>query len=135
MNTKENPEDYVSRRISMTNRDEVERWSLGPNFLWEPEDTWNSNTKTQTINPEYSELKAFSHVNQIVVQTDLLLVLENHTSTWSNMVRIIALMMLFVKNVRPKIMQIKVIIPDEGTTRLVTTTMIRESRISLVKLV
>ena len=74
-------------------------------------------------------------MNQIVVQTDLLLVLENHTSAWSNMVRIIALMMLFVKNVRPKIMQIKVIIPDEGTTRLVTTTMIRESRISLVKLV
>ena len=74
-------------------------------------------------------------MNQIVVQTDLLLVQENHTSTWSNMVRIIALMMLFVKNVRLKIMQIKVIIPDEGTTRLVTTTMIRESRISLVKLV
>ena len=28
MNTKENPADYVSREISMDNRDKVERWIL-----------------------------------------------------------------------------------------------------------
>ena len=33
VNTKENPEDYVSRGISMRNRDKAERWILGPKFL------------------------------------------------------------------------------------------------------
>ena len=57
MNTKENPEDYVSRGIIMGNRDKVKRWILGPKFLWGPEDTWNTNTKIPTINPEDPELK------------------------------------------------------------------------------
>ena len=39
MNTNENPADYFSRRISIGNRDKIERWILGPKFLWEPEDT------------------------------------------------------------------------------------------------
>ena len=54
----------------MGNRDKVEQWILGPKFLWEPEDTWNTNTKTPAISPEDSELKKVVHVNQIVVQTD-----------------------------------------------------------------
>ena len=33
------------------------------------------------INPEDPELKKDVHVNQIVVQTDILPVLENHAST------------------------------------------------------
>ena len=65
------------------------------------------------------------HVNQIVVQTDVLSVLENHASTWSKMVRIVALIMLFVKNLKTKIKQRK-ITSDEVTTTLITTTMIQE---------
>ena len=41
----------------MGNRDKVEQWILGPKFLWEPEDTWNTNTNTPAINPEDPELK------------------------------------------------------------------------------
>ena len=81
INTKENPADYVSREISMGNRDKVERWILGLKFLWEPENTWSTNTKTPAINPEDPVLKKVVHVNQIVVQTDVLSVLENHAST------------------------------------------------------
>ena len=73
------------------------------------------------------------YVNQIVEQTDVLSVLKNHASTWSNMVRITVLMMLFVKNLKTKIKQGKMIMSDEGTTTLITTTMIQESRISLMK--
>ena len=73
------------------------------------------------------------YVNQIVEQTDVLSVLKNHASTWSNMVRIAVLMMLFVKNLKTKIKQGKMIMSDEGTTTLITTTMIQESRISLMK--
>ena len=43
-----------------------------------------------------------AHVNQIVVETDALSVLENHDSTWSKMVGIIALVMLFVKKLKTK---------------------------------
>ena len=82
----------------------------------ESEDTWNTNTKTPAINPEDPELKKFVHVNQIVVRTDFLSVLENHASTWSKMVRIVALMMLFVKNLKTKIKQRKMITSDEVTT-------------------
>ena len=132
---KENPADYVSSGISMGNRDKVERWIRGSKFLWEPEDTWNTNTKTPAINPEDRELKKVVHVNEIVVQTDVLSVLENHASTWSKMVRIVALMMLFVKNLNTKIKQTKMITSDEVTTTLITATMIQESRMSSVKLV
>ena len=119
----------------MGNRDKVEQWILGPKFLWEPEDTWNTNTKTPAINPEDPELKKIAHVNRIVVHTDVLTVLENHASTWSKMVRIVALMMLFVKKLRTKKKQRKIITSDEVTATLITTTMIQESRMLLVKLV
>ena len=62
-------------------------------------------------------------MNQIVVQEDVLSVLENHASTQSKMVRIVALMILFVKNLKTKIKQENIIMSDEGT------------RFSLVKLV
>ena len=135
VNTKENPADYVSRGISMGNRDKVEQWILEPTFLWKPEDTWNTNIKTPAINPEDPEPKKVVHVNQIVVQTDVLSVLENYTSTWSKMVRIVALTMLFVKKLKTKINQRKMITSDEVTTTQITTIMIQESGMSLVKLV
>ena len=135
VNTKENPEDYVSRGISMRNRDKVERWILVPKFLCEPEDTWNNNTKISAINPEDPEVKKVAHVNQIVVQTDVLSFLENHDSTWSKMVGIVALMMLFVKKLKTKKKQRKIITSDEVTATLITTTMIQEPRMLLVKLV
>ena len=135
VNRKENPADYVSRGISMGNRDKVERLILEPTFLWKPEDTWNTNIKTPAINPEDPEPKKVVHVNQIVVQTDVLSVLENYTSTWSKMVRIVALTMLFVKKLKTKINQRKMITSDEVTTTQITTIMIQESGMSLVKLV
>ena len=109
-------------------------WILGPKYLWEPEDTWNTNTKTPAINPEDPELKKVMHVNQMVVDTDVLSVLKNHATTWAKMVRIVALIMLFVKKLRTKKRQRK-IITDEVRATLITTTMIQESRMLLVKLV
>ena len=53
----------------------------------------------------------------------------------SEMVRIVALMMLFVKKLKTKIKQRKMITSDEVATILITITMIQESRMSLVKLV
>ena len=90
-----------------------------PNFLLEPQDTCNINTKTPAINPEGVHLK------QIVLQTDMS-IQEKHASTWSKMARIIALMMLFVKNLSSKIKQRKIVTLDEGTTTLITTTIIQE---------
>ena len=74
------------------------------------------------------------HINQIVAQTYVLSVLESHASIWSKLV-IIALMMLFVKNLKTKIKQGKMITSVEITTTLIATSMIQESRMSLVKLV
>ena len=51
------------------------------------------------------------------------------------MVRIVALMMLFVKKSRTMKKQRKIITSDEVTATLITTTMIQESRMLLVKLV
>ena len=74
-------------------------------------------------------------MNQIVVQTDILSVLENHASTWSKMVRTVALMMLFIKKLKNKKKERKIITSDEVTATLITTTKIQESRMLLVKLV
>ena len=63
MNMKKNPAGYVSKRISRGNRDKVEWWIPGPIFLWEPEDTWNTNTKAPAINPEGPELKKIAQVS------------------------------------------------------------------------
>ena len=49
--------------------------------------------------------------------------------------RIVALMMLFVKKLKAKIKQRKMITSDEVTTTQIATTTIQESRMSLVKLV
>ena len=95
--------------------------------FWEPKDTWNTNTKTPAITPEDPELKKVVHVNQTVVQTDLLSFLENHASTWSKMVKIVALTILFAKKLKAKIKQRKMITSDEVTTTVITTTMIQES--------
>ena len=51
------------------------------------------------------------------------------------MVRIVALMMLFVKKLRTKKKQGKIITSDEVTATLITTTIIQESRMLLVKLI
>ena len=110
----------------MSNRDKVERWILGPKFLWEPEDTWNTNTKTPAINPEDPELKKVAQVTQRVAQTDVLSALANHASAWSKMVRIVALMMLFVKKLRTEKKQRRIITSDEVTATLITTTIIQE---------
>ena len=60
-------------------------------------------------------------MNQIVVQTDVWSVLEDHDSTWSKRVGIIALMMLFVKKLKTKKKQKKIITSDEVTATLITT--------------
>ena len=105
VNTRENPVEYVCREISMDNSDKVEQWILRLKFLWEPEDNWNTNTKTPVINPEDPELKADVYVSQIFVLTGVFSVLETQASTCSKIVRIVALMMLFVRNFKTKMKQ------------------------------
>ena len=41
INSKQNPADYASRGTDVCNDDKVKRWYLGPQFLWEPEATWD----------------------------------------------------------------------------------------------
>ena len=74
-------------------------------------------------------------MKQIVLQTNILSVLENHATTWSKIDKIVALLMLSVKKLKTKLKQRKLITSDEVTTTQITTTMIHESRMSLVKLV
>ena len=38
-NTKENPSNYASRRVNMGNKNKVQRWFLGTNYLRKPKDT------------------------------------------------------------------------------------------------
>ena len=68
------------------------------------------------------------------MQTDVLSVLENDALTSSKMVRIVALMRLFVKDLKTKIKQRKMIRSDEVAKALIITTMIQESRMPLLKI-
>ena len=97
--------------------------------------------KIQKLIREHSEAEQWHYVNtkensaDYVSKEIVLSVLGNHALTWSKMVRIFALMMLFLKNLKTKIKQRKMITSDEVSATLITTTMIQESRMSLVKLV
>ena len=68
MNTKENPADYVSR-VWVTET-KLNHGFLGQNFF--------GNHKIPG--------KKVVHVNQIVLQTDVMSVLENQASPWSKVV-------------------------------------------------
>ena len=43
ISSKQNPAENASRGIDVYHDDKVKRWYLGPQFLWEPEATWDDN--------------------------------------------------------------------------------------------
>ena len=90
ISSKQNPWDYASRRIDVCKDDKVKRWYLGPQFLWEPEATWDDNKTIPPVNKKNSELKKEFVVCLITKSVDVLTPLENQISDLSRMVRVVA---------------------------------------------
>ena len=57
ISSKQNPADYASTGIDICHDDKVKRWYLGPQFLWEPEETWDDNKIIPPVNEKDPELK------------------------------------------------------------------------------
>ena len=133
--TKENPADYASRGIDMNNSKKVEKWIQGPKFLWETEDKWFKEKEVPSLNPEDPELKKCVSVHQVAVTLDILSILEGRVSQWNKLLRVVALVLLFVTKLKTKTTSIgeKQITKEEST--LINTTMIEEAKISVIKLV
>ena len=74
---KQNPADYSSRGIDVFNDDKVKMWYLEPQFLWEPEATWDGNKITPPVNEKDPELKKELVVCLATKCVDALTALEN----------------------------------------------------------
>ena len=101
--TKENPGDLASRGISPKETELVDRWLTGPRFLRESNEFW------RTANPEVEivdgdvEVKVEEKVNVVnVVEKSLLERFEERISNWHRMVRVMAWILRFTRNIRKK---------------------------------
>ena len=132
--SKQNLADYASGGIDVCNDDEVKRWYLGPQFLWEPEATWDDNKIIPPVNKKDPELKKEFVVCLATKSVDVFMALENRISDWSRMVRVVALVIKFKEILLSKINQHSIIRKVKRTT-LLNTNLLEEAKTSLIKMV
>ena len=58
--TKDNPSDYSSRGIDVANDQTVQKWSLGPSFMWKPEAEFTIQDNKRRILQNDPEIKNVS---------------------------------------------------------------------------
>ena len=121
-------------RIDVCNDDKVKSWYLGPQFLWEPEATWDDYKVIPPVNKKDPELKKEFVVCLATKPVDVLTALENRISDWSKMVRVVALVIKFKEVLLSKINQHEIIRKVKSTT-LLNTSLLQEAKTKLVKMV
>ena len=134
INSKQNPADYASRGIDVCNDDKVKRWYLRPQFLWEPEATWDDYKLIPPVNEKDPELKKEFVVCLATKPVDVLTALENRISDWSKMVRVVALVIKFKEILLSKVNQCEIIRKVKSAT-LLNTSLLQEAKTKLVKMV
>ena len=95
--------DYASKWIVVCNDEEIKRWFLRLQFLWEPDPGWNENRIIPLVNEKDRELKKIIFVFLATKPVDVLTALENRISDCSRMVRVVALVIKFMEILLSKI--------------------------------
>ena len=93
VNNTENPADFSSMGINITNGKATELWFNGPSFLWQPERTWKVKQTDLQIPADDPELKKKVTVNFAKSGHDFLKQLEDRIPTWSRMRHVVSVML------------------------------------------
>ena len=115
VNTNENPGDDASRGLSFDDKEKIERWFHGPEFLRQPESAWPSQSQVDDISNIDPEVKT-NVVAHSTIQTDelcLLSTIEKRVSDWHRQKLVVANMRRFIKKCRKQAVQ-----PVMSTTEL-----------------
>ena len=134
ISSKQNPVDYASRGTDVCDDDNVKRWYLGPQFLWEPETTWDDNKIIPQVNEKDPELKKEFIVCVATKSVGVWKALENRIPDWSRMVRVVALVIKFKEILLSKINQHSIIRNIKCVT-LLNTSLLEEAKTRLIKMV
>ena len=100
INTSENPGDDASRGLSFDDKDKIDRWFNGPEFLHQPESSWLPQNNVDPIADEDTELKVKLAVNSTTLKSNkpcLLSTIELQISDWHHQKRAIANVRRFAK--------------------------------------
>ena len=85
VSTKSNPVYDASRGLNATNINKIARWFSCPEFLWEPEAEWDTDTDFEAHDSGNSEICHHLEVNVIIIQeNDLLGNLEKRIFVGTN---------------------------------------------------
>ena len=107
VDTSSNPADHASRGIAAADTEKVNRWLNGPEFLWQPEDTWVI-PEVEEIPDDDPELLTKKTIicNATRMKGDregsLLCTLEKFYSCWHYILIVVATMMKFIARCRKK---------------------------------
>ena len=111
--SKENPSDDTTRGLKFNDTAKDKRWIHGPEFLYKPIEEWPAQPATLKIENDDKEVKRVK-CNAVMTMTEhILSTLEQHTSKWHKIKRIVATML----NWRHKLKSPKLIIMVEDLER------------------
>ena len=105
VSTDSNPADHASRGIKVEDEKSVSQWLNGPEFLSKPEDEWAHLHEVPEVDEVDPEIKRSIVVHASKVSSSnhsLISTLEERISSWSKMVRVVAIIKFFVKQCRTR---------------------------------
>ena len=90
-----NPADDASRGLDSKKKDQIKRWFDGPSFLWSRKQCWLEKIQLEEVSDENPEVRKVVKVNVSNIQSSSMLSrLQEITSSWIKMKRIMALIMV-----------------------------------------
>ena len=100
--TSENPADHASRGLDMDDKEAMHHWFNGPHFLWQP--GTDKNKQSFVVSEDDPEIRRSTSVLASKVNdTDhMIAFLEERTSSWTKMIRVVSYICRFIANCRLK---------------------------------
>ena len=99
-----NPADHASRGISVNDKNAVNQWINGPEFLWKEMSTPNYPDLSAALKDDDPEIRGQMlsvHITKLPTDdTYLLTKLEEQFSCWKRILRVVAIMIKFAKKAR-----------------------------------
>lgn len=126
VNTKDNPADDASRGLSMKQSEKVQRWLKGPDFLYRKVEDWDVSDVSVITSDDDPEVVKSVHICQVTNDLSLLALLEERISRWTKMVRVMAMMLLFIKKIRKSL--------DLSSPDKLTVEDLKEAESSIIKM-
>ena len=112
----------------MANDQTVQKWSLGPSFLWKPEAEFTIQDNKRRILQNDPEIKKCLQINCISTGNDTLEALESRISSWYNMKRVVAMVLRYKK-------LLKKIRKGESQGEMINSSLLKEVEVDIIKMV